>query len=94
LANRGLAAGPHRPLVGVAERVVRARHSEVLLEAEKPDGELLAEAAAAVDQAISAPSDLNGSAAYRRHVAKVLTKRAILTAWRRAEGRRCRVGGR
>jgi carbon-monoxide dehydrogenase medium subunit len=85
LAEDGSVARARLALVGVAERVVRARQAETLLESERPDGALVAEAAAAVDQAISPRSDLHGSAAYRRHVAKVLTRRAVLLAWRRAQ---------
>jgi carbon-monoxide dehydrogenase medium subunit len=74
-------------LIGVGERAVRARRAETLLEGERPSDELLDEAAAAVDEAISPTSDLHGSAGYRRQVARVLTRRALATARARAEGK-------
>jgi carbon-monoxide dehydrogenase medium subunit len=40
----------------------------------------VAEACAAAAEGTSPPSDLNGDAGYRRHLATVLAKRAVLTA--------------
>jgi carbon-monoxide dehydrogenase medium subunit len=77
----------------VGERAVRARRAEALLEGEQPTDELLDEAAAAVDEAISPTSDLHGSATYRRQVARVLTRRALATARSRAEQREDRPDG-
>jgi aerobic carbon-monoxide dehydrogenase medium subunit len=93
LAEDGSVARARLTLIGVGERAVRATRAEALLEGEKPGDELLAEAAAAVDQAISPSSDLHGSAEYRRHVAKVLARRALATAWRRARGEEGGSGG-
>ena len=40
----------------------------------------LGDACAAAADGTNPPSDLNGDADYRRHLARVLTRRAVLTA--------------
>jgi aerobic carbon-monoxide dehydrogenase medium subunit len=72
---------------------VRAHRAEALLEGERPTDELLDEAAAAVDEAISPAADLQGSADYRRQVARVLARRALAVARARAEGKEDRPDG-
>ena len=42
----------------------------------------LGDACDAVTDGTNPPSDLNGDADYRRHLARVLTRRAVLTALR------------
>ena len=87
LASDGSVTRSRLALIGVGERAVRARRAEALLEGERPTDELLDEAAAAVDEAISPAADLHGSADYRRQVARVLTRRALAVARARAEGK-------
>lgn len=54
----------------------RARAAEEVLRG----GGDLADAAAVADQDTNPPSDLNGEASYRRHLAQVLTRRAVTAA--------------
>ncbi len=75
-------------LIGVRDTAVRATHAEALLRGQKPTEELFAEAAQAIDGQIDPVSDLHGSADFRRHVAKVLVRRALATAHDRAARRR------
>jgi carbon-monoxide dehydrogenase medium subunit len=93
LASDGSVARSRLALIGVGERAVRARRAEALLEGERPTDELLDEAAAALDEAISPAADLHGSGEYRRQVARVLARRALATARARAEGKEDRPDG-
>ncbi len=72
-------------LTGVGDRPVRAREAEARLAGESLTPEVLAEAAEAVRRAIDPGSDIHATAAYRRHVAGVLTGRAIRLAVARAK---------
>ncbi|MGH7040742.1 MAG: hypothetical protein ACREFY_01260, partial [Acetobacteraceae bacterium] len=49
-----------------------------------PDAGTIAECIGAIRAAITPPTDLHASAAYRRHLAGVLAARAIGAAWQRA----------
>jgi carbon-monoxide dehydrogenase medium subunit len=72
-------------LASVADVPVRARAAERLLVGHRPSAELFA---AAADQALASlqpRSDIHASAAYRLHTAKVLTRRSLETAVKRAE---------
>ena len=71
-------------LCGVGTGPVRARRMEDALLGEVPAGEVLAEAARRVVEDIDPPSDIHGSAAYRRKLAVVMTRRAITLAAQRA----------
>jgi len=71
-------------LAGVRDRAVRARGAEDGLRGAEPADEALAEAAEEVDPELDPPSDVHGSSEYRRHVAKVLTRRALARARDRA----------
>lgn len=71
-------------LTGVGDRPLRAREAEARLAGESPTPSVLAEAAEAVRRAIDPGSDIHATAAYRRHVAGVLTGRAIRLAAARA----------
>lgn len=62
---------------GVGECYVRAAGAEAALDGEKAGDELFAAAAAAVAQDIEPVTDQRGSAAYRRHMAVVYTRRAL-----------------
>jgi aerobic carbon-monoxide dehydrogenase medium subunit len=73
-------------LTGVGDRPVRARAAEARLAGEPLTPTVLAEAAEAVRRAIDPGSDIHATAAYRRHVAGVLTGRAIREAAARARG--------
>jgi carbon-monoxide dehydrogenase medium subunit len=71
-------------LCGVGNGPVRARSVEDALIGEVPGGPLLDEAAQRVLSEIDPPSDIHGSAAYRRKLAVVMTRRAIALAAQRA----------
>ena len=73
-------------LLGVADGPVRARSAEALLVGRPPADPAIDEAAAAIDPDLAPLSDVHGSAEYRRHVAGVLTRRALTFARERAEG--------
>ena len=71
-------AGARVALVSMGERVVRARSTESAL----ASGSSIRDAASAADAGTSPTSDLRGSAAYRRHLARTLTEDALSAAER------------
>jgi carbon-monoxide dehydrogenase medium subunit len=71
-------------LTGVGPTPVRAAAAEALLAGHALEDGLTRRAIAAVRAAIKPDSDLHASADYRRHLAGVLTGRALAAAWRRA----------
>ena len=64
-------------LTGMAEVPLRAKAAEMLLVGARPDAAAFEDAAAAAVADLDPPSDLHGSAAYRRHVAAVLIRRCL-----------------
>jgi carbon-monoxide dehydrogenase medium subunit len=77
-------------IVGMGEGPFRARAAEAALTG-RPIGrnghrDAFAEATATVIAAVDPADDIHASAAYRRHLAGVLTMRALETALTRAEG--------
>jgi len=73
-------------LCGVASGPIRARAAEQALVGELPEQNTLAGAAQRVVDDIDPPSDIHGSAAYRRKLAVVMTRRALEVAAQRAGG--------
>jgi carbon-monoxide dehydrogenase medium subunit len=76
-----------RPRVAAVAAVAAQRRLptvEALLDGETPSDELWASAGDAAAQAVDPPSDLHGTAAYRRHALGVLTRRALARATDRA----------
>ena len=71
-------------LTGVGARPVRARDAERRLVGRRPDDAALADAAERVKQVTEPQSDIHASAEYRRHLAGVLTLRALRLAVARA----------
>jgi|SRR5689334_4199345 len=69
---------------GVADRPVHARGTEDALRGREPTPETLARAAQVARDALDPPSDAFVSAAYRRHLAGVLCRRALTRAVERA----------
>lgn len=67
-------------LAGVGPTPLRAGAAEHCLVGRRPDPEVLRSAAEQVSDAIAPESDLHASAAYRRHLAVVLTRRALARA--------------
>jgi CO/xanthine dehydrogenase FAD-binding subunit len=75
-------------LFGVAPSAVRARKVETALQGQKPDADVLRDAAALLGESLDPPSDIHASSAYRRRVAAVLTVRALERAVRLCRERR------
>jgi carbon-monoxide dehydrogenase medium subunit len=59
---------------------VRARAVEEAATGAEASAAALAAAATRADEGTNPPSDLRGAADYRRHLARVLTSRALATA--------------
>lgn len=87
LDEDGTVAQARIALCGVHRRPIRARDAEAALHHEHPDDELLQAAGALAAAATDPIGDCHGSAAFRRHLAAVLTRRALATAISRAEDR-------
>lgn len=73
-------------LCGVGPTPIRARAAEEALAGQAPAGAALDEAASRAATATSPPSDLHGSAEFRRKLARHFTRQAIQTAAERAGG--------
>ena len=72
---------------GVGSTPVRMLDAEAAVAGSRPGAEVFDAAARAVRQAIGEPmSDIHASAEYRRHLAGVLTRRALDEAVARATG--------
>jgi carbon-monoxide dehydrogenase medium subunit len=71
-------------LTGVGPTALRAAAAEAMLAGHALDAALIGRAIDAVRSAITPDSDLHASSDYRRHLAGVLTGRALAAAWRRA----------
>jgi CO/xanthine dehydrogenase FAD-binding subunit len=71
-------------LSGIGRTAVRAATAESLLVGHALEPPLVSQAIEAVRAAIGPDTDLHASADYRRHLAGVLTSRALAAAWRRA----------
>jgi carbon-monoxide dehydrogenase medium subunit len=74
-------------LTGVGPTALRAAEAEQLLIGKSLDGDVMAHAIATVRDAIEPETDLHASSDYRRHLAGVLTGRALAAAWRTAQDR-------
>jgi carbon-monoxide dehydrogenase medium subunit len=71
---------------GVAPAPVRAREAERSLVGQPPSTDAFDQAADQAARALDPQDDVHASASYRRHVAKVLTRRALQVAVQRARG--------
>lgn len=76
----GRITAPRVALTNMGQRPVRARAVESALEGVEPTREAIDAAASAADADTDPPSDLHGGADYRRHLAVVLTGRAVVAA--------------
>ncbi len=89
LEEDGTIADARLSLCSVGPATVRPRAAEALLRGQHPGSEAWTAATAAVIAALDdPPSDIHGSADYRRHLAGVLTARALALAAERAERNR------
>jgi carbon-monoxide dehydrogenase medium subunit len=73
-------------LAAVAPTPVRAREAEARLEGTEVTPQAIEEAAALAVAAASPISDQRGSAEFRKHLVRVLTRRTLTTAYERATG--------
>lgn len=73
-------------LGAVAPTPIRARRAESILQGQVISEVLIEEAAAAAAGETKPISDLRATVEYRREVSRVLAKRTLLEAWRRATG--------
>jgi carbon-monoxide dehydrogenase medium subunit len=64
-------------LIGVADTPLRSAEAEAALAGARPGGTVFDEAATAATRDLTPPTDLHGSAAYRRSVAATLVRRAL-----------------
>jgi carbon-monoxide dehydrogenase medium subunit len=85
LDERGTIADARIALTGVGATPIRARRAEAALAGQRPSEQAWAAAAADAASGLEPRSDVHGSSAYRRHLAAVLTKRALREAHERAE---------
>jgi aerobic carbon-monoxide dehydrogenase medium subunit len=86
LAGDGTAAEVRLGLIGVGDRPVRPAAAEQALRGRVPDEGAIAAAAEAVAGEIEPTGDIHASEEYRRHLATVLTRRALAAAVARAGG--------
>jgi carbon-monoxide dehydrogenase medium subunit len=71
-------------LMGVADRPVRAMEIEAALAGRSPSETVFSEAADGAVRRLEPPSDMHGSSEFRRHLAAVTVRRALVAAAERA----------
>lgn len=84
VGSAGTISNARIALGGVADRPLRCSDAEAALAGTPGGPAAFQAAAAAAADPLEPPSDLHGSGAYRRHVARVLVERALTEAWQRA----------
>lgn len=72
------------PFAGVAPCPVRSAAAESMLRGAEPTPDVVQSAAQAAAGALTPQADVHGSASYRRHIARVLARKALTTALERA----------
>lgn len=88
LDGNGVIADVRIALSGVSDTPVRAAKAEAALAGQAPSEEAWTAGSADAVAGLEPPSDLHGSAAYRRYLAAALIQRALREAHRRAEAHR------
>jgi len=83
---RGAIADCRISLLGVGPKPVRADNAEASLVGTMPSPDAFAAAAQAATADLLPPSDVHGSAAFRRHLASVTVRRALERAFERTGG--------
>jgi carbon-monoxide dehydrogenase medium subunit/6-hydroxypseudooxynicotine dehydrogenase subunit alpha len=71
-------------LLGAGQKPVRAHRSEQILEESVISDDLLNEGAAAALDNLTPTGDIHGSSDYRKHLLRVMAKRALMIAAERA----------
>ena len=87
--ERGPAGAVRHPRIGlgaVGDRPLRRLRAERALEGQSANAEIFRAAAEMATADLQPPSDIHGSGAFRRHIARVLLERALDEAWQRARG--------
>jgi carbon-monoxide dehydrogenase medium subunit len=67
-------------VIGVSDKPVRRREAEQALAGAEPTRAAFEEAAALAADSLTPPSDLHGTSTYRRHLVRVLVRRALESA--------------
>jgi carbon-monoxide dehydrogenase medium subunit len=86
LGDDGAVHDVHVALGAVAPRPIKVDAANLWLEGRRLNGDAFDEVARAAMEAAQPISDVRGSAAYRRELVGVLTRRALMTAEKRAKG--------
>ena len=81
--RRGVITSARIALGAVAERAVRCPEAEAALTGGPGGREAFESAATLAAAPLDPPADVHGSAAYRKHIARVLVGRALTQAWQR-----------
>jgi len=84
LDAHGRCATARIALLSVGDRPILAKDADAVLLGQTPSSEAIMAAADAVAGDIDPSSDIHASAKYRRHLAVVLTRRALTLAFERA----------
>jgi carbon-monoxide dehydrogenase medium subunit len=84
LGSDGAIAEARLAYAGGADRPLRARQAEAALAGQRPTADSFEAAARLAAAELDPPSDMHGTAAYRRTIAIVLTRRALAAAQTRA----------
>jgi CO/xanthine dehydrogenase FAD-binding subunit len=87
LDGKGKCANARLVLMSLGDKPIDSQQATASLKGETPNTKAIDAAANAVDAEIDPQSDIHASAAFRRHLARVLTRRALETAVERAKGR-------
>jgi carbon-monoxide dehydrogenase medium subunit len=80
LETNGAIASARLAYAGGGDRPTRAPRAEAALVGQQPTADTFAAAAQLASEEIDPPSDMHGTAKYRRTIAVTLTKRALATA--------------
>jgi carbon-monoxide dehydrogenase medium subunit len=87
LDGKGMISDARIALSGMGPVPVRAVKAEAALAGQQPSDDVWAAASQDAVAGLDPPSDIHGTAAYRRHLAAVLARRALREAHTRSEAR-------
>jgi carbon-monoxide dehydrogenase medium subunit len=86
VGEQGQCVNARVALFGIGDGPLISAAASQVLRGSKLDEATIREASAVVESEVDPPSDIHASAAYRRHLSAVLTRRALTTAANRARG--------
>ncbi len=81
----GNCRGARVAITGAGSKAVRATSVEAALSGKRLEEQSIAEASSAAADGLDLMGDIYASEEYRAHLARVLTKRALMQAWQRAK---------